>query len=161
MLLVYNCTDSATWNASSSTRNEQLILLRENCKEIMERKCSLRFKCPESFVLEKEVHIPVPSLASRKRRNSVILHGFEKTRNKIRKVKNTPENIVCTPQLPSTPCIMQCIPSIPAIGLLSLTGAENKHTKPWNRQRHFLFFLFKNQNAQNMQGGKIIEELVF
>jgi hypothetical protein len=68
--------------------------------------------------------------------------------------------VVCTPQLPPTPCAMQCIPSIPAIGLLALAGAENKHTKALERQRHFLLSL-RIRTHITCKEENIIEELVF
>lgn len=133
MLLVYNRTDSATWNPIQLDSDEH-CLLQNLMKEIMGNVIKkmliviqiLRIICPREEAYTFQCHLR--HLANGE--SSIILHGFEKTQNKIRRLKNALENIVCTPRLPPTSCAMQCIPSIPAIGLLTLTGAENKHTEP-------------------------------
>lgn len=154
MLLVYNHTDSATWNASSSTRNEQLILLRENCKKNHGKKMLIVIQIPRIICPRKRsIHIPVPSPASRKRRSSVILHGFEKHKKQNKKSEKFPGEYRVHIAAPANSMYNAMYSFYTGNRFAHSDWArEQTHTKPWKETAAFSFLSLKNQNAQNMQG---------
>lgn len=119
-----------------------LLTLKKLYEKVMRKIMLIAIQIPRIICPKKKkrsIHIPVPSQTAKQRYALWIREIKRQNEKKEHRIHSMPSGeFVCTPQLLPTPCAMQCIPSIPAIGLFALAGAGNKDTKPWETQRQFL-----------------------